>query len=162
MDPRIAERLCSELLVAIRGADASETPMDTTSAYFARRFCSACCREWGDMDVLIDLAARRTKVARPEVYLALRAPGPMSLLDHRACCNRALFPGQNNISNSTAHAIGAIQSSLGPAGPCSISLTCARARPPRRTPASGQTQIPMPLRGRVSIESVEGLLADLS
>ena len=48
-------------------------PEDSTSAYFGLRFCTACCRQWGDMDVILDILALETGKSRAECFLEIKS-----------------------------------------------------------------------------------------
>ncbi len=155
MKTEAAALLCEELLLAIEryGGSRNEAPMDTMSVYLGRRFCTGCCKEWGDMEVLLDLKARRTGAQRGEVYLELYKAGAV---DFGLCCRRALFPVQRNIDDYTGGAATAISSEMSDGFPSSLAVTVARPRP--RVSWIPRSDGPIPLRGVATMESVEAML----
>jgi hypothetical protein len=141
-------------------SNAGESPMDTTSVYLARRFCTNCCREWGDMELLLDLRARRTGRTRGEVMLELAGMSGSpegSMLSYGLCCRKALFSVQHNIDSYTAHAASAISSDLGEGVPTCLALTVARPRP--RISWITRTEGPLPLRGPITEEAVNAMFS---
>jgi hypothetical protein len=132
----------------------SESPMDTTSVYLARRFCTGCCREWGDMELLLDLRARRLGKTRGEVLLDLSATGAVT---YGLCCRRAIFPVQHNIGSYTKDAACIISSSLGAGVPSCLALTFARPRPTVSWIA--RTEGALPLRGPITEEAIDAMFA---
>lgn len=136
---------CRALVTAIH-AEPREI-MDTTSAYFGRRYCTSCLREWGDMDVYLDAIAtgndRVTKYKNSPMYR-----------HYRACCMRALFPPQHNIRDEPAFAVATVSSNLHGNVPSALAITAARQLPSRTNTDS----VPEVINHRISLEILETLL----
>lgn len=161
--------LCQELMHAIYNevqlcnqSMRFEYPMDTTCAYFGRRYCSSCLNSWGDIDQLLDLRTRRTSTGicttgqdRCDTYRKLRASG---ILKSKPCCASMLFPMQHNITNSTAHAILAVSSSFDQPLLSALSIRATRQR--LRTNIYQSSETPIPFEGTVTVDQVEKVLDD--
>lgn len=154
-----ARALTAEILAALAAerapAAAEERPLDTSCAYFGRRYCTSCCKEWGDVELLMDLVARRNPAEpRHQAYRRVHAAG---LVQRGACCTRAIMgPGQHNVEDSAPQLFLDYSSRLGPP-PSALALTQAR---PRLAPLPPGAARPVaPLSGPLSPEAIEALLA---
>jgi hypothetical protein len=153
MNSTIVELLCLELITAIND-NRKDIRLDTNSVYFARRFCTSCCREWGDTDMFLDLAACRSGASRVECYKALSGAG---ILRYGGCCTRAIFPCQHNITSLTKHGAQAVSCTIPSGIPSALRLYASRQRLDIVIPKEGQK--PNVLGGKPSIESIEKILA---
>jgi hypothetical protein len=155
MEPLLVKLTCQELLHAIANPGATGNSMDTTSAYFGRRFCTSCCREWGDYDVLLDLLSTHYRQPRTTAYMNLGRDLGVTL---HACCTRAVVtPVQHDIADYIKHAIIAVSSTLGEGAPSSFRLISKRARltidgAPRSKTATQLTQI-------ITMTGIEAILS---
>lgn len=70
-----------------------------------------------------DLVSIRTKKKRTEIMHELR-----NFAKYGACCNRALFPNQHNISSYTETTLSAINSRILNGFPSSLRLTTSREK----------------------------------
>jgi hypothetical protein len=147
MQGKLLDLFIDELKLGIAD-DITYEKMDTCSAYFGRRFCSSCCKEWGDMDVLLDLIATRTGVERTAAMRKLRSD---NVVKHVACCNRALFPVQHNIASVTCHAVHLLNSSVPLGIPSSLALSASRER---YRNVVHKNQKPIPIRDLTSLDQV--------
>lgn len=116
----------------------AEPEMDTNTVYIAPRFCTRCCREWGDLDVLFDIRARRTNKARAEVwsealqeflkYVPERGSQPNARIRGPCCTTNAIAPQQHNLCDFWKHSIHLTNSNIGGAGsqPSALFVTARR------------------------------------
>ena len=145
------ELLCRRLSTAIRAGPPSDTPMDTCSAYVPRRFCTGCCKEWGDIDVLLDLTVRECGRDRCLVYREL-----LPILGRGACCTRALFPCQRNISDHVHHAVSAISCKF--TVPSVLALRQSRPRPLVSNEVRTVEDSTIPIMGAPALDLIEQML----
>jgi len=151
-----ARMLCDEIMFALHQEmtrPEPEKPLDTTSAYFGRRYCTSCVKEWGDVDLLLDLMARRTGQQRHVIYPTLR---DRQIICRGACCSRAVMgPGQHDIGDYSRDLFldfsGRITSP-----PSAIRISATR---PLLGPNSASGGV-APLMNPVSLMAVENLLTE--
>lgn len=173
------QELCAELLWDIRqrtAGGAKLIELQTNSAYIAPRFCTRCCREWGSLDVLLDIKARRTGAPRHAIWKGMLDDNLRTLRERQAkaaptpaagalpepdlrgpCCTTcALSPQQHVICDEWGQALHLIKSDLGGPQPSKVSVG---ARRPFPAGTGKKTELPTRLEGAPTLSSIEGLLS---
>lgn len=134
-------------LIAQRGTDG----METMSYYIARRFCTSCMTQWGDVDVLLDLASGMRP--RTKVFMELKKAGKLPHMP--ACCHRAvLCPTQHNIGDYMHYAV----SEIGTVGELNVAKTviAKRTRFPNRK--SRNSEDVLVLSGKPDLKKLENMM----
>lgn len=169
--------LCAELLWDIRERAAGKaqlTEMTTNSVYIAPRYCTRCCREWGSLDVFLDIRARRTGLARTEIWRGVldahreelarrqrayrgsaRAELPEPDLRGPCCTTCVLAPQQHVICDEWGQSMHLIKADLGGPQPSKVSVG---ARRPFPAGTERETELPPLLTGDPTLSSMEALV----
>lgn len=84
--------------------------INSTAAYIGERYCNGCGKEWGSMDVMLDILAEQKQITRSEAMALLRSSG---IYKNSYCCNNYLFPFQRNLTDKSITAIVTISTNLG-------------------------------------------------
>lgn len=141
-----SKTLVNELMWDILTPFDAKTAPETTSncAYFAPRFCTRCCRQWGDIDVLLDIRSRRTGIARSQIwhemlqqflkYVPERGSQPNVHIRGPCCTTNAIAPQQHNLCDFWKHSVHLTNSNIG-TFPSALYVTSKRA-----PPASGRSK----------------------
>ena len=141
----------------------SVPPMDTNSVYFASRYCSSCVRQWGDIDVILDIWAARYSLERVAIWGAClkrfppnRGGMPDSSIRGPCCTRGVLGPQQHTIYDAWEKAARYNQTQIGEP-PSRITL---RARPPPRhggKPASEASELMIGLPTVLTVLKILGI-----